>query len=76
MKTTIGQLGRAREIASQIDKFLSKIDELTSKQDMTGATDSAAILAIQSTYKDTKRLRLGIEKYIDMMETNPNASDM
>ena len=76
LKTSVGQLGKARDIAAQIDVFLEKIDELTKRQQLAGTSDSADILAIQSTYKETKRLRLGIEKYIDMMETNPNASDM
>lgn len=76
LKTSVGQLGKARDIAAQIDVFLEKIDELTKRQQLSGTSDSADILAIQSTYKETKRLRLGIEKYIDMMETNPNASDM
>ena len=60
----------------QLDTFLEKIDDLEKYYKSMKNHDGSIIQAIQATYKETKRIRLGIEKFIDMMETNPNSSDM
>ena len=76
LKTSVGQLGKAKDLRNQLDTFLEKIDDLEQYYRSLKTHDGSVMQAIQSTYKETKRMRLGIEKFIDMMETNPNETDM
>ena len=70
-KTTIAQLGQAKRINRELEMFLERIDRSLEANQITPAD----FQAITNTYKETKKVKKGIEDYISLMSTNPTEAD-
>ena len=64
-------INKAKKIQQELDIFLEWIDKSLTMNNITPGD----FQAITNTYKETKRVKKGIEDYVSLMSTNPTEAD-